>query len=384
MKKTLSRFLLAGAAAGLVVAASPALAEDDPAEPTSSPGVRNGPIAFRQLDSETGFGVPLFRAEPDGTGKRVLSDRPGYFSEWRPDGRRIAFEFFESDGDAQIATLAADGTDLRVMTSGPGIHEVPSWSADGSRIVFGFSPESDPETPGFETRLWTMRADGSEARALPMSQPGFDVEPRYSPDGQSIAFNRLRLVGEEQQMAVFVVPAEGGDVRQLTPWELNVEHPTWSPDSRRILYNLSPGGSIESMRSDGSDRQAIAPAREGFGGHKPSFSPDGTRILFMCETQGLLPEPPADHNEDICVMDADGSEIVNLTNTPGSDENWPSWGAATDNRPTQVRATPVGGAGTGGGSADNYDAGTLIGLGAAGLLAGAAVIRAGRVVRRHR
>ena len=35
-----------------------------------------------------------------------------------------------------------------------------------------------PDAPGFETRLWTMRADGSDARRLPMTQPGFDVEPR--------------------------------------------------------------------------------------------------------------------------------------------------------------------------------------------------------------
>ena len=35
----------------------------------------------------------------------------------------------------------------------------------------------------------------------------------------------------------------------------------------------------------------------------------------MCENQGLLPDPPPDYNEDLCVMDADGSDIVNITNT---------------------------------------------------------------------
>ena len=128
---------------------------------------RNGPIAFRTVDFETGLGNPLFRAQPDGTQVTQLTDLPGFFSDWRADGQRIAFDFFDADGNEQIATMAADGSDLRVITSGRGIHEVPSWSPNGRRIVFGSSPEPDPQpTPGFETRLWTMRADGSKAKPL--------------------------------------------------------------------------------------------------------------------------------------------------------------------------------------------------------------------------
>ena len=303
----------------------------------------NGPIAFRHLDFETGLGRPFFRARPDGTQVSKLSGRPGYFSDWRADGRRIAFDFFEPDGDEQIATMRPDGSDLRVITSGPGIHEVPSWSPSGKRIVFGYSPEADPETPGFETRLWTMRADGSDARPLPMRRPGFDNEPRYSPDGRWITFARLRppTKRRELQTAIMVVGATGGGVRRLTPWadypdqptpqDAYPEHPTWSPDSRWIVFNLGPNGTIQALRPNGRDRHTILEATPGFGGHKPWYSPDGSRILFMCENWGTLPEPPADLNEDICVMNADGSNIVNLTNTPAIFENWPSWGPAPRN-----------------------------------------------------
>jgi hypothetical protein len=48
----------------------------------------------------------------------------------------------------------------------------------------------------------------------------------------------------------------------------------------------------------------------------------------MCEKHGTLPEPPEGHNKDICVMNADGSDIVNLTSTPDVFENSPSWGPA--------------------------------------------------------
>jgi TolB protein len=289
---------------------------------------RNGPILYRQFDPATGRS-PLLRARPDGTRATELTDRPGLFSDWRGDGRRVALDLFDPDGNEQIASMTADGGDLRVITSGPGIHEVPSWSADGRRIVFDYSPEADPDTPGFATRLWTMRADGAHARPLPMSTPGFDVEPKYAPNGRFIAFARIGQAasGDGLAAAVFIVGAEGGRVRQLTPWSSDIEHPTWSPDSRWITFN-TPDGTIEAIRPDGSGRHTILPALEGRGGHKPWYSPDGTQILFMCESQGLLTDPPDNYDEDICVMDADGSDIVDLTNTPTTFENWPSWGPA--------------------------------------------------------
>jgi dipeptidyl aminopeptidase/acylaminoacyl peptidase len=288
---------------------------------------RNGPIAYRPVDPETGLGTPLLQAQPDGTQVTLLTDLPGFFSDWRADGKRIAFDFFEPSGDEQIATMTADGRDLRVLTSGPGIHEVPSWSPNGRRIAFDFSPEADPSTPGFETRLWTMRADGSKPKPLPMDEPGFDVEPKYSPNGRWIAFARLRITSSGDEAAIFIVRANGGRVQQLTPWGAFVEHPTWSPDSRWITFN-TPEGTIEAIRADGSERRTILQAVEGFGGHKPWFSPNGKRMLFVCENWGTLPEPPPDFNDDICVMDADGTDIVNLTNTTETFENWPSWGAA--------------------------------------------------------
>ena len=303
----------------------------------------NGPILFRNLDFETGFGVPLFRALPDGTQVTTINRRPGFFSDWRADGRRIAFDFFQANGAPQIATMKPDGSDLRVLTSGPHVHEAPSWSPNGRRIVFGYSPDLfDEEAPeDFETRLWTMRADGSHARPLPMRRPGFDAEARYSPNGRWIAFARLRQPAKKRELvqtAIFIVKAKGGRVRRLTRWadypdqptprDAYPEHPTWSPDSRWIVFNLGPNGTIQAIRRNGRDRHTILAAREGFGAHKPWYSPDGTRLLFMCETQGTLPEPPDGHNEDICVANADGSNVINLTNTPKVFENWPSWGPA--------------------------------------------------------
>jgi TolB protein len=122
-----------------------------------------------------------------------------------------------------------------------------------------------------------------------------------------------------------IVPADGGIVRQLTPWGAFVEHPTWSPDSRQIIFN-TPEGTIESIRPDGTRRHTIRAATEHLGGHKPWFSPDGSRILFVC----AITDPDGRFTDDICTMNADGSDVINLTNTANVFENNPSWGPAPD------------------------------------------------------
>ena len=287
----------------------------------------NGPIGFRDDHPSSGIGNPLFGARPDGGQVRVLSQRPGLSSDWRPDGRRIAFDFFQRDGSEQIATMRRTGRDVKVITSGTGIHEVPSYSPSGQRLVFDASHQ-DPSSPHFQTHLWVMRADGSHAHRLAMASSGFDVEPRWAPNGRWVAFGRLRPTPHGQLQAAFLVSTTGThSVHQLTPWSFGAEHPTWSPDSRWILYN-SPDGTIQKIRPSRTGRQNIITASDGFGGHKPWSSPDATKILFMCENQGTLPHPPKDYNQDICIMNADGSHIVHVVDTPSVLENWPSWGPA--------------------------------------------------------
>jgi Tol biopolymer transport system component len=136
----------------------------------------NGPILFRAVDPSSGIGNPLSRARADVTDVRVLSRRPGLFSDWRADGRRIAFDFFRRDGSEQIATMRRDGGDLKVITRGKGIHEVPSYSPSGRRLVFDASRQ-DPNSSHFKTRLWVMRADGQHDREASRS-PSHSVELR--------------------------------------------------------------------------------------------------------------------------------------------------------------------------------------------------------------
>jgi Tol biopolymer transport system component len=111
----------------------------------------NGRIAFCRYDPTIG-NYDLYTANPDGSGLRQLTLVPSFMSDWSSDGTRIAPDFFEPDGNQQVATINSDGTNLKQITSGRGIHEVPSWSPDGFQIAFDYSPLL-PDEPGFFTSL---------------------------------------------------------------------------------------------------------------------------------------------------------------------------------------------------------------------------------------
>jgi Tol biopolymer transport system component len=302
----------------LALATIPALA--------TFPG-KNGRIAFGRFDPNIGD-VDLYTANSDGSDVQQLTFVPSFFSDWRGDGNRIAFDFVDADGNVQIATINPDGSNQQQITFGPGIHEVPSWSPDGLHIVFDYSPLL-PDDPNFTTNIYVMNSDGTNPH--PVTTGFFDVEPRFSPDGTRIVFSRIRKVAGNgfQQEAIFIVNADGSNPRQLTAWGLAEEHPTWSPDSQWIVFNVAkelfthpPGSSfsIYVMRPDGTDQHLLYNGRANMPAVKPQFSPDGTKILFACVSQ-------TNGSEDICVMNSDSSNVIDIISTPRR-ENFPSWGVA--------------------------------------------------------
>jgi Tol biopolymer transport system component len=75
------------------------------------------------------------------------------------------------------------------------------------------------------------------------------------------------------------------------------------------------------MRPDGTDQHLLYNGRANLPAFKPQFSPDGKEILFGCFS-------PITGSNDICVMNADGSSVIDIISTPDLSENYPSWGVA--------------------------------------------------------
>ena len=205
--------------------------------PGGSPRAANGRITFTRFDPKLGD-FSIWAANPDGTHQQRLTHTPSQDNDWSPNGRRIAFDFFNKTGE-HLATMDPNGRHVRQLTFKKGIQGDPKWSPNGQRITFDASP-TFPDQPGFHTSIWTMRADGTGARQL--THGIFGVEPVYSPDGHRIAFGRITGIDAQgfQLEAIDVINTDGTHLRQVVPPLADLEHPDWSPNGTWITFNIPP------------------------------------------------------------------------------------------------------------------------------------------------
>jgi Tol biopolymer transport system component len=288
----------------------------------------SGRIVFGSITRYEPFGQvlgTLYAIDPDGTSfSRITScdiERPRI----SPDGSRVAFSIVMSDGSWQIATLNMDGTDLRVLTATRGYAQWPDWMPDGRSIVYANAPEpcdAEPDCLNVRYTLWQMDSDGANQRQIgdPLA---FDSEPRISPDGAEIVFDRYDAAADRNAFMIRTI-ASGAERRVTTTNVTDITHPDWTRDGRSIVYNTNGDGSngigqqIELVPADDPVRAPHSLYGDlQHDAFKPAFSPDGSRIVFGC---GL----------PICLMNADGSNVVVLVEAPGVELNHPAWGVNAD------------------------------------------------------
>ncbi len=105
----------------------------------------------------------------------------------------------------------------------------PQLSPDGKWVAYTVTESSLKENRG-TTRIWLVAAVGGEARPL-TAGPGSDRQPRWSPDGRTLAFVSTRDNGAQ----LWVLPIDGGEARRLTSLPDGVFDPVWLPDGTGLL-----------------------------------------------------------------------------------------------------------------------------------------------------
>ena len=123
-----------------------------------------------------------------------------------PDGRRIVFESLRSGETSEIWLAAADGSNPKQLTQGPGRWQgAPYWSPDGRRIAF----DSQGEDGHWD--IWTTDVEGGTPHRL-TPDPGNENVPTWSLDGQWVYFSSERSGARE----IWRIPATGGPEERVT------------------------------------------------------------------------------------------------------------------------------------------------------------------------
>ena len=288
--------------------------------------------------------------DADGSNQTRLTtnDTWNRYPSWSPDGSKIAFSSIRSIGvfpntrkTHGIWVMDADGSNQTNLFNSGGVFEVTfdnlSWSPDGSKIAFD---SHWPPPHG----IWVMDADGSNITQLTYP-PGsiIDIAPSWSPDGSKIAFHSTRgPVGgsDATPFKIYVMDADGSNLTRLTEGVYRGEDrqrdeaPSWSPDGSKIVFrSCSYGGGatgftgcrIYVMDVDGSNQTPLAgvDSWSQIGDLAPSWSPDGSKIVFLSARDNRVDHPRRESLE-IYIMDADGSNPTRLTNNLAV-EGRPSW-----------------------------------------------------------
>ncbi|MGE3273659.1 MAG: prolyl oligopeptidase family serine peptidase [Vicinamibacterales bacterium] len=114
----------------------------------------------------------------------------------------------------------------------------PQVTPDGSQVAF-VKVVVNKADDGYETSLWTVPADGSTPPRR-LTSGTRDSQPRWSPDGQHLAFVRaIERDGKTQPAQVFVLDLDGGEARPVTDLPRGASQPAWSPDGARIAFSSS-------------------------------------------------------------------------------------------------------------------------------------------------
>lgn len=287
----------------------------------------------------------IYLMNEDGTNPRRLTQNSDFdgFPSLSPDGTQIVFDSHrlrpeaEPPNTSELFVMNTDGTAQMRLTPGSSA----TWSPDGKMITFHASASGkgqpikpDPGAATNDSDIFVLNVDdarrGARPRNITRSPAAIDDDADWSPNGKQIVFTSHAVTDDPLNSVtaeVYVINADGtGPASRLTSNLEEERAPTWSPDGTRILFMCRRGSPALAggpptfelcvMHADGTGVTRLTD--NAVPELTPSWSPDGRQIVFHRPVGGR-------GQFQLFVIKADGTGERQLTFPPGLN-GFPNWG----------------------------------------------------------
>ncbi len=371
----------------------PVVAEDvnvihDPSMIHLSPDARQAVFAVSTLDEKGEKMLShLWHLDlPEGEVRQfTFAQERAMMPRWSPDGRWIAFiSNRDNEKEMHLYVMSAHGGEAQQITHSPILAVTDfDWSPDGEWLVFTAKAKSPEEMEqekagkkqeilwrevtrlvwkmdgegwwdGHWTQVWKVRRDGADAKQLTQAEVDHAF-PRWSPDGQWIAFVSKRVDDPDRAFFddLFLIPPEGGEEKKLTRSQGPIIYPAWSLDGSRLAYfgqDLERGynsnievwtvaldGSAPTSLTRGLDRsvgdQLLSDGRMFPGDPGPVWL-DEERIGFLCSDRGKTHFYDVTLSGQVSQLTEGAHRLYAFHTRPGAD--WVLFGRSSPTQPGEL------------------------------------------------
>ncbi len=234
---------------------------------------------------------------------------------WSPDGSQLVFSRHQGDPlSGTLFTANVDGTANPMLLADIGSNNMstPAWSPDGQKIVFRHNAFGELRFFDFNLGAVSDQVIGNQGTQ------GAPRKPSWSSDGNRLVFHRENTIAFKNEIVLVALTFDSLTGAFSSSAELSVlsepgKTPAWSPDGRKIAFQNNISKGIDSVDPGGNALRPITNPPPSAEDKNPSWSPDSSQLVFH-RSDGL--------DDKIIIINADGTGEQPSISTTGLTPAW--------------------------------------------------------------